>query len=450
MAGLAQHGARGSRSGMQMILVANIVFFLSLFPYLTPFDTRFDTQPWAFAVAAFVAPALIAARSRLALPGPLWLLLAFGLYAALIYAINSDAYYGLRSLAGYGSVFLFALVAYKTYRHVSSKLYLTAVGAWLLVGLVQVFIHSSFASGVVSRMSTGGPRGVTSLAVEPSFYAIVCIFMLILNEFFFIERKYTFRIYLAVVLALTFQIAISYSALGILFLLVFGVAKLGSVMLPGHKRQMGVVLVIVAIMGITLTAFLRVDVLKQTRAGQIMAKITSCPADLLYQDESVAIRGAHALLPLYSLSLNYGAGLGLGTWNEHAHKLGMMTEAEWVLNLVEANQLSVGGRVLSGWGTAIYELGLIGLLFVATALYILASGIRRNRRMKMTCMLSMAVVFPLMAMAVPLAFPMFGYLLGIHLYFGYADPTRKAVPRRAPPEIPHQSPTRLVSKTGGT
>ena len=74
---------------------------------------------------------------------------------------------------------------------------------------------------------------------------------------------------------------------------------------------------------------------------------------------------------------------------------------------------------MSGWGSAIYELGIFGVLFILVFIWIMLVGLSRNKEMKSIYFLSMITIGFTMLMAVPIAFPLYGYTLGAFLYYAY-------------------------------
>lgn len=160
------------------LIVANGFFLAVLFPYVSPVPTPYDTQPWALALSLLILTMFLGS-GRFLLPCPLWALLISFIYAALIFSFNRGPMLGaLRSLVGYASVFCIAGAAYLTARWLRPKVFVGAVLIWALVGFIQLTVYKEFGQQLVPRLSTSAERGVTSLAVEPSYYAITAVFFL--------------------------------------------------------------------------------------------------------------------------------------------------------------------------------------------------------------------------------------------------------------------------------
>jgi len=398
---------------------SNILLFLVLFPYLSLIQTPFDAQPFAIIFSILIFSIfLIRKDDNLSFPFPLWTLFLIFLYALGIYFINSNYYYGIRSLVGYASVFFITFASYKTFKYFNIKIYIFSIYIWLFFGIVQLLFNKNFGSWFVPRMSTSVGRGVTSLAVEPSYYATVCIFALILNELFYRNAKYNHKVYYLVMSILVFQIIISFSGSGFLFLLVFFFSKcISLIFFERGIKKYRILFSSTIIFFLIILLFLYLPVLQYTRAGILLKNTLKDPLTLLFTDQSVADRISHVLLSFYSLFYSYGIGLGLGTWGDYSNLL--TASAGGRIEEIANVWLSTGGRIMSGWGSTIYEIGIFGVLFIIVFLWIMFAGSRRNKEMKSVYFMSMLTMGFVMLMAVPIAFPLFGYTLGVFLYYTY-------------------------------
>jgi hypothetical protein len=384
---------------------SNILLFLVLFPYFSLINTPFDTQPFAVIFSILIFSILLIRKDNdLSFPFPLWELFLIFIYAIGIFFINSNYYYGMRSLAGYASVFFITFASYKTFKYINIKIYIFSIYIWLFFGVVQLLFNKNFGSWLVPRMSTSVGRGVTSLTVEPSYYATVCIFALILNELFYKNAKYNRKVYYIIMCMLVFQTIISFSGLGFLFLIVFFFSKCISLIFfdRGIKRYR-ILFYSTIILFLIILLFLYLPALQYTRAGILLRSGLRGPMTLLFTDQSLADRVSHVLLSFYSLLYSYGIGLGLGTWGDYSNLLTVSAggRIEEIANM----WLSTGGRIMSGWGSVIYEIGIFGVLFVMVFLWIMFVGSRRNKEMKSVYFMSMLTIGFVMLMAVPIAFP---------------------------------------------
>lgn len=126
---------------------------------------------------------------------------------------------GTRSVLGYLTVELvhlvFSIILEKHYEIFVKFLKISTI-IYLIVGLVQILFYDEFMSFLLNRNSTTDSRGVASLVAEPTFYGIVCLFLILLFVALDIKDKKKY-IYL-----LLFQIVfLAQSSMTILFLLIY-------------------------------------------------------------------------------------------------------------------------------------------------------------------------------------------------------------------------------------
>lgn len=93
---------------------------------------------------------------------------------------------GIRILSNYFSLFIISFATYLVLtdlRRIPYNLFVYIVYIWGIVGLIQLF-YPTFLSFLTLRGAYGGPtygRGVSSLAVEPTFYGMICVFLMMIN-----------------------------------------------------------------------------------------------------------------------------------------------------------------------------------------------------------------------------------------------------------------------------
>jgi len=356
--------------------IANSVFILSLFPYISPIRTPFDTQPYALIWALLVLP-IFFTRRRFTMPLPLFQIGMVVAFAVAVYLLNPTGLAALRSLAGYVSIFVFALIAYKTYHFVDSRIFLFAVAVWFIVAIVETLgFHLAW---LLPDVRTGGIRGVTGLAAEPAHYARMVVLFLILNDFFRAERRYSKSTYIIVVTVLIAQAVMSKAGTGILLTSLFFLMK-GMSFIIFYQRKFSlhaitrVLILTIAIVSIILL-FLSVEPLKSSRGGQLVSRFMEQGFDLLHKDASIRNRLGHLFLSSYSIVVGKGLGFGLGTFSEHAAGL-YYSSPEWI-SLYAAPYSK--DRIMSCVGTVIYELGIVGIVLILTIGYVLFRGIKVNQ-----------------------------------------------------------------------
>jgi len=409
--------------------IANIIFILALFPYISPFNTPFDIQPWALiTVIIYVTIYILLSKESFSMPYPFWILFFVTIYALFFYLflllVNiANPLNGLRSFVGYLSISLFAFTSFKTYKYISVKPFIISVTIWFLVGIVQYIYGPMVTDWIVPRIGSAaswGYRGASSLATEPADYARMCLFFFIFNELFFRERKYGKFLYIVIFIALIFQIILSFSGTGILFIGLIGIYKFLEFILNFNKIKHRVLtfMIIISII-FAVYIFVKIPLFQRYRAGDLINKAIKDPISLIIKDPAVSLRVFNPVIAFYGgLIESYGIGFGLGTAEER-----MLPE--W-LGFWLGEERLWGGRILGGLVAAVYEIGIVGLLFVIEFLLILFRSVYYNRNFIRSALIfsSILLLFSSFAFA-SMAFPLLGYLLGIHLFYAYKNKKRR-------------------------
>lgn len=398
-------------------ILENILFLLCLFPYLSPVATPFDTQPYGLLFGFLILIIKFVQNKGLKIPKKLIPYFLIFFFAFVIMLMRSNIIDGIRSLVGYASVAILSLAGYYSFKFVKGKCLLFAVNVWFVFALIQTLINKSFGSFMISRMSTSADRGVTSLAVEPSSYAIMCIFFFVLNDIFFARGDYSKKTYNYIFIITIIQLLLSKAAMGFVLLAIYLVVKVFTTgnILKKLKNLTG----FIVIGGIFYYLFTTVQSLREGRVGTLLTKLEGGITDLILKDGSIADRLSHILVSFSSLFHSYGLGYGLATWDEHALEIAN-NSGEFISEVSSVN--FTPGRIMSGWGTAVFELGIVGIVFMVMFFIIMRSGIKHTKGyMRDVYKSTLITIFFTMLMSVPLSFPLFGYLIGAMIQLQHED-----------------------------
>jgi len=416
---------------MKYKILAILVFILVLFPYISFFKTPFDTQPWAL-IAASILSVFLLYTYRPSVPRPLQILFWIVAYAAAFLAIyfilgKADTVSGIRALVGYISVAVFAFVAYMTFPYITTKPYIIAIVVWLGGAILQLIFGAQVLAGMLARLSTGGYRGLTSFAPEPALYAAICASFLVLNEIFYRQRKYNSWWYGIVAILLIVQITLTYSGMGLVLMALFAGSKLLSFFFKGETTKdkwlsTGAVLLVVMSVffqkhaliytKINNTVPVQSEVKTESRAGFILQNSVTHPVTFVQKDLSISLRLFNPVIAVDGgLIVTHGLGQGLGTKSTQLIP-------SWLSSLLGMER-TFGGQIQGGLVSTIYELGIVGILFTGLILWIVIDSIGKNHHMRPVLLVSAVVIFLPMIFFNPVAFPLFGYMIGVHLYYLY-------------------------------
>lgn len=395
---------RGAGTGIALLLVV-------AFPYVTPVNTPFDTQPFALMTAFAVILLYTSREGLLRLPGLLLAPFIVALAATISWLANDLSMAGLRSLAGYLTVGLVGGAAYAVSHGLRGRLLLPIVTIWLAVGLVQQFLFPNFGVQFLARMSTSATRGVTALAPEPSLYAISCIFFFLLNDLFLARGAYGSRRYWMTFAAVLVQCFLANSALGFVLFVIYLFARAIS---TGRVVRVSLGLAsTVAIVGVIKWLYATVPSLMQTRVANLLDQASQSLSQVMFGDQSVAQRLFAIQASHESLFYSGGLGYGIGTWKEGVADI--LAKSDGGLYRYGISEVSLD-RVMSGFGSAVYELGIVGLL-LPLVFWLAVLRVRAHHGPRSPIgqwsFVSGITLSAVMVSAVPLAFPMYGLIFGI-------------------------------------
>jgi hypothetical protein len=290
------------------------------------------------------------------------------------------------------------------------------VGAWLGGAFSQFLFGVSSLTIFLPRIApdTGlGGRGFASFATEPSFYAAACILLLVLNEFFYLQKRYNIKLYIGLFLVLLLQIILSYSGVGIMMLILFGCSKLFEVLfIKEDRKRKFLALGIIILITLSVLLFFNDRLLGGKRAGVVLKQSVSNPVSLVDKDYSVSNRLMNPVVGIYG-GVVETKGLGFGVGSKEKGPV-----PSW-LSKLRGIETRFGGKIEGGLVQSIYELGFMGIFYVILVLGIVVMSIFRNSKMRPALITSACAIFAPMFIWGSLAIPLLGYILGIHLYYLY-------------------------------
>ncbi len=373
---------------------ATLFHLLCVFPYLAPVPLPTDTQPWALIGAVAV---LMAAGPRARLPQPIMALLLPVSIAALLLLATPGEMAAWRSTAGYLSLFAVSAAAWLLARagHGMSDRFLERVVlVWFAVGAVQLLVDHSFLTGLVTNArGWHGGRGVTGLATEPSHYATVAAFLLMM--LFLRGRERSFAgllcilqiVFLAQSAQIVLLLAVAVAAYGLVFArpALFVAALLGPL-----------AILTVWLLGIGIEA-------GGIRILRLLELLMENPALLVLVDGSGNQRMASIFFAFKGWLDNGLLPAGLTAFADYISAEAAKARDIWAYVLAT-------DRIMSGYGAALYELGLFGIavpLVAGIGLFRYFRGSARH------AVVASVLLHPLMLTAVPLALPLVGLLIGM-------------------------------------
>ena len=329
----------------------------------------------------------------------------FLFFGSSILLINGFGFNTLRILLGYFSVFSIAFGTYficKLNKRANKEIVFYFFIIWFVVGFVQTFFYEGFISEFVVVTKTTVDRGVTSLAPEPSYFASVLIFFMIIN---FINN---YKINITILLTVISVVFFSRSMTGLVVLSLFFI--LYFLIFIIKKNTFKYLILSILILFIFIVNF---DLFDGMRIHKLLTRFVENPINLFVSDASANARMWH-IIGTFSGSLD---SYFLPNPNNNFY--------EYTLSLIEKNEdyvhpytvETLNNKPMSGTGQMIFNLGILSLLYF----YILFRLILKYlKSLKLAIFLTINI-FILMTTAIPLTFPMFGFIYGLLIYKVYED-----------------------------
>ncbi len=396
----------------ELILWATVI--ASCFPYVKfVHATESDLQP----LALFLAIIFLIFSWRLLLDRKysrkFWIALLLVLAPAsfALVKLGLDPKFSIRSAAYYISIPVFLICGFESCR---SKIWtpwflLVVTIIWLFVGVCQKYFDHEFGQTLLRTMRTTPNRGVVGLASEPSFYAIQCLMLLQMN-WLISEQKSDFTngprwVSRVTEIGLLFQIFfLAQSFMGILLLGIFLFFRMLQKFPLSILLLVALALVIYSNFGQEFGEYLVANY-SNTRVLWLIGRSLQDISEVLSLDQSAGERLTDIVLSIYSFIINpvLSPGSSSTEWASFARQ-----------QLAEFNYLkhsAFGPRIMSGFGTGLFELGALGILIPAA--FIVAPSINQRK----TLVLGSALLIILIA-AVQLALPLVGLILGALIYYG--------------------------------
>ncbi len=331
-----------------------IFIIFCLFPYLRILPLELDAQPYAMVLSVPIVLTFLSRR----MPKEIGLLL-FVLSAAFVVMLFSNfSAIGFRVFANYASLFLVSYAAYISLNYLNGlpyNIFRYCVYVWFAVGFIQFFLDPSFGGwltlrGEESSMQNG--RGACSLAAEPTYYGMICVFMAILNYLNFRD----FKCYRQLSILIFVQFIFSKSTTVFLFL---GLSVLVYCLYQVLKSRKGVIYIFAALIGLVIfdyTFRLYLDSV-DSRLTNAIRVLYDNPDRFLLMDYSVNNRFMHAFFPIKAFFDDWGMPHGLARFNDYL--VPMSKDPEWGYLL--PYDYSEEYRIGSALGGALYDLGVFAL-----------------------------------------------------------------------------------------
>ncbi len=328
-------------------ILVSLLFFFTLFPYVTPYSLGTDIQPWYICIELVLFFMIIGKGYKVS---RLNFLLLLPFITSLFLAFLSESFFsGIRGVLGYLTIaitpIVFKYVLEKKFDYFITFLKWATI-IYFIVAVIQLLVDRSFLTFLLNRSSTSAERGVTSLASEATYYGTICLFFLL----FYLHlgyKEYKYYIFLTL-----FQIIfLSQSTMTMLLLIIY----LGLYVLT-RIRFSTTVLSGGFLYGLWYVIFFTDWIKSNSRFVSVLKVILENPFKIVEIDGSVNDRWGSIYYPFKGFFEHYGIPHGFTSYANYLADELPKQNYFWHVTIVDI--------IKSYYGAIVYELGFVGLLII--------------------------------------------------------------------------------------
>lgn len=374
--------------------IVSTFFFFALMPYVSPLPLGSDVQivtgliGYAALIALLLKDKFIVDKREL---------IIFLTCLIFIFYINiNEPTYQFRKAIGPLYSFSVFYIAKRYNAYFNIKI-LSAVIIIYLAGAITQYIspglfNLTFEHFIrVAKYSATTGRGVTSLTPEPSFLGIICIFILIVQDWFYRDikkdRNYYYRL-----AACIFMILLSKSGGGYVLLFLYFASKTTI-----YLKRYWYIIVIVAITGIAVVSNIEIKAGNKGLSDLIGVLRSTSPKDLL-RVSSLSNRVNPIIVGLYG-AYEKPLGRGSGAFTTQAKEVYLENDIDQIYPYHMRDRLlyEISIDSVSSFGKYLFEYGVIFIFY----LLLIVSGLNFRRAGMFTVFLvligllfSLPIVYP--------------------------------------------------------
>lgn len=376
-----------------------ILFLTNLFPYVSFIKFGTDIQPWGLIISLMHCCLIFYYSLKIK---RIFLYPLIVLNFAFVFLIFSKNYFeGLRSFLGYMSFFFIPLAffhALKNRMFLFIKILKSTTVIYLIAAFIQQFSNVNIFNSILNRVSTTAERGVTSLAPEPTFYGIICIFFLLIFLKLNIKNKlfYEFLIIFQIVFLARSSMCIIFLLILLLLYIFFNSSSFGRA-----------IMIILPILFFSFFSLINIEIPndKGIRFISLLNLFVKDPFNVIFLDASINNRLSAIYFSFKGFINNFFLPHGFGSYAEYL-------TSELSKQTIFPRNIPLTNRILSFYGTCLFELGFIGLLipaFINKCIYISFA------EEKTKLYIHLAFLNLLLLSAIPLSFSLLGVYLAVLL-----------------------------------
>ena len=333
-----------------------LFYIFCFFPFVRILPFGFDSQPNALLFAIIITLLNLHRRVN----RYIYILLVVNIIALVLipYSKSFDVDL-LRSIFNYQSLFFITYAIYWSYKKnaiPSYGFFKLVCAIYFIVAFLQITILPDAFMFFLSRSNSTileSGRGVCGLTPEPSYYGSICLLLLIFNYMIYHAEKDFKWVQLCILFQLLFFARSSMA----IFILLFSIFVYLGATLFLRKRSACYLFIICCVFIFFGESILQI--LNDTRIGRLLGKLVESPSLFVLLDQSVNERFVNFFFPIYSMFDNFFLPHSYNSFGDYIYNMAVTSDfKDLFMDFREYR------RILSGLGTAFYELGIFSFLIV--------------------------------------------------------------------------------------
>lgn len=372
-------------------IAAYLLIFFTMTPWTSWGLNGWDSQPWTLIASAIYLLTRFRGVHFSEGFGIFVFFIAYGLIAAVLIRPEASTFLLLRGVTSYLTMALSAVAFYDIIKRygppIREVIFMNII--WLIAALIQMI--SPELLEIIGTQRTTDNRGLTSLAAEPTYFAIFLIFtswfLLIVNNY-----KINNKIGVIIIINTISVFILAKSAMGAMFLFVSIIfATIYNLKnISHHINRKNIIIAIFSI--VSLYGISKTGALEGSRLSSLYNTATSNSiADVIRRDESVNTRVEHAVIPIYASFQRWFIPGGFAGYSQSRNNIVDKPDSLFWGNIYN-------DKIMSWIGSMVYELGIFGVLAIFYLAYWLLKGAGVRRYFEV------GLLFAFLTSAIPLAF----------------------------------------------
>ena len=399
-------------------ITAKFFFIAALFPFLSFGTNTMDSQPHYIVLAFFSFTFFTFSGLIFRKAIDLIIFLMIILLTIVIFDTNYDFTF-FRAIASYSGFIITLVVSIIFFERFGFPIKTIVIAnlAYIFAGLMQLAFdgHALLFLNIPNGFDSSIKGGVWSLTPEHTFFGIVLFFfswiLLIIYDY-----KPPIKIAFLVLINILSIFILAKSSMVIVFLIVSAFVFF----LRNIKQKVNPIKILIIPIVLVITLFAFLEIMPGSRfagliniAGRDGVGLFGQFSAVIHSDGSINDRLLNVIFPYYGIVINHGLPGGLHSY------------ADLSLILVEYfNGYFWAGlgsnKILSFIGSFIYELGVIGVIFILYMYWFLRDNNNPNR------FFELILLFTVLNSAIAVAFSLVPILMAI-MYFKKSNPALKSL-----------------------